>query len=373
LLGTLFLVIIGLYCAALLFFFAGLFKKEWAKSDQKPFVSIVIPAKNEMENIGRILSDLTKQTYPADSYEVVVIDDESSDDTVRIVNDFIGYIPNLQLLSSEGVESSLRYKKRPLDLGIRKSHGEILLLTDADCTVSTNWIASMVSSFTENVGMVIGYSEASPVNTITQKLEALDFLMLLSAARGSAALGEPYACTGQNIGYRRKAFDEVGGFSTFASQVGGDDTLLMQQIKRKTSWQIVFSQDPDSFVKSTPQDTLWGFITQRIRWAADTLLVWKTDPLFFGIIVVTFLANLLSSIFPFMLLNNPALSMILLGLLAKLFVEGAVMFKGTTIFNRQELRVVFLLWFFLQIPYVAFMGLLSFFGNLLPWGGRQTR
>ena len=79
----------------------------------KAFVSIVIPAKNEMENIGRILSDLTKQTYPADSYEVVVIDDESSDDTVRIVNDFIGYIPNTPTFcSSEGVESSLRYKKR---------------------------------------------------------------------------------------------------------------------------------------------------------------------------------------------------------------------------------------------------------------------
>ena len=373
-LGTIFLVIIGLYCATLLFFFAGLFKKGGRQSALKPFVSIVIPAKNEAKNIINILNNLSQQTYPEDLFEVIVVDDKSQDYTATIVNDFMGNISNLQLLSTAGVESSLRYKKHPLNLGIRKSQGEILLLTDADCTVSSNWIAAMVSSFTENVGMVIGYSEASPVRTITQKLEALDFLMLLSAARGSAALGDPYACTGQNLAYRRQAFDAVGGFSAFASQVGGDDTLLMQQIKRQTSWEIVFSPDPDSFVKSTPQETAWGFITQRIRWASDTLQVWKTDPLFFGIIVVTFLANLLSLTFPFMLFDNPLLIPIVgYGLCAKFVVEGAVMLKGTSFFNRQELRSVYLLWFLLQIPYITFMGLLSFFGNFLPWGGKQNR
>ena len=373
-LGTIFLVIIGLYCATLLFFFAGLFKKGGRQSVLKPFVSIVIPAKNEAKNIVNILNNLSQQTYPEDLFEVIVVDDKSQDYTATIVNDFMGNISNLQLLSTAGVESSLRYKKHPLNLGIRKSQGEILLLTDADCTVSSNWIAAMVSSFTENVGMVIGYSEASPVRTITQKLEALDFLMLLSAARGSAALGDPYACTGQNLAYRRQAFDAVEGFSAFASQVGGDDTLLMQQIKRQTSWEIVFSPDPDSFVKSTPQETAWGFITQRIRWASDTLQLWKTDPLFFGIIVVTFLANLLSLTFPFMLFNNPLLIPIVgYGLCAKFVVEGAVMLKGTSFFNRQELRSVYLLWFLLQIPYITFMGLLSFFGNFLPWGGKQNR
>ena len=373
-LGTIFLVIIGLYCATLLFFFAGLFKKGGRQSVLKPFVSIVIPAKNEAKNIVNILNNLSQQTYPEDLFEVIVVDDKSQDYTATIVNDFMGNISNLQLLSTAGIESSLRYKKHPLNLGIRKSQGEILLLTDADCTVSSNWIAAMVSSFTENVGMVIGYSEASPVRTITQKLEALDFLMLLSAARGSAALGDPYACTGQNLAYRRQAFDAVGGFSAFASQVGGDDTLLMQQIKRQTSWEIVFSPDPDSFVKSTPQETAWGFITQRIRWATDTLQVWKTDPLFFGIIVVTFLANLLSLTFPFMLFNNPLLiPIVCYGLCAKFAVEGAVMLKGTSFFNRQELRSVYLLWFLLQIPYITFMGLLSFFGNFLPWGGKQNR
>ena len=373
-LGTIFLVIIGLYCATLLFFFAGLFKKGGRQSVLKPFVSIVIPAKNEAKNIVNILNNLSQQTYPEDLFEVIVVDDKSQDYTATIVNDFMGNISNLQLLSTAGVESSLRYKKHPLNLGIRKSQGEILLLTDADCTVSSNWIAAMVSSFTENVGMVIGYSEASPVRTITQKLEALDFLMLLSAARDSAALGDPYACTGQNLAYRRQAFDAVEGFSAFASQVGGDDTLLMQQIKRQTSWEIVFSPDPDSFVKSTPQETAWGFITQRIRWATDTLQVWKTDPLFFGIIVVTFLANLFSLTFPFMLFNNPLLiPIVCYGLCAKFAVEGAVMLKGTSFFNRQELRSVYLLWFLLQIPYITFMGLLSFFGNFLPWGGKQNR
>ncbi len=373
-LGTIFLFVIGLYCAAILLFITGLFKKDTAKTENKPFVSIIIPAKNEEINIGGILSDLKNQTYPEDLFEVIVIDDESTDNTAEVVNDFFGHIPGLKLLTTTGIESSLRYKKRPLDLGIRQSSGEILLLTDADCRVSPNWITAMVSCFTENTGMVIGFSEASPVTTMIQKLEALDFLMLLSAARGSAALGAPYACTGQNLAYQRRAFDEVGGFSAFASQVGGDDTLLMQQIKQKTSWQIVFSSNPDSFVTTVPQETLWGFITQRIRWAADTLLVWKTDPLFFVIIVVTFCANLLSLIFPLILIKNHILLLAVgCGLSAKFTVEGILMMKGTSLFNRQNIRPYFLPWFILQIPYISVMGLLSFFGNFLPWGGRQNR
>lgn len=373
-LGTLFLIVISLYCSLILFFIIGLYKKSAPLSDQKPFVSIIIPAKNEEHNISNILHDLSRQTYPLSSYEVIIVDDESSDNTSNVIKDFLKKLPNLQLLSTAEWESSLRYKKRPLYQGIRHSKGEILLLTDADCRVAPQWVSTMVSSFTDNVGMVIGYSGTAPAINITQKLEALDFLMLMSAARGSASLGIPYACTGQNLAYRRRVFDEVGGFSTFASQVGGDDTLLLQQIKLKTKWKIAFASHPDSFITSRPQETLLGFFSQRIRWAADALPVWKTDPLFFSIIVLTFCANFLALVLPWAAVSNSVvLPPVIISLSVKMMLEGILMLKGTELFNRYELRLVFLPWFFLQIPYIAAMGILSFLGNRLPWGRRQSR
>ena len=371
LITAIFFLSLSLYCLVLLVFLLGLFSKKEIRSQKQPFVSVIIPAKNEKDNIGNILFDVTHQTYPRDKYEIIIIDDESTDITPNICNAFVEKYPNVTLLSTKGFTSPLRYKKKPLDLGISHANGEIILLTDADCHVASTWIESMVSYFTPEVGMVIGYSETSPVNATFEKIQALDFLMLMSAARGTAQLGLPYACTGQNLAYRKGAFKEVGGFSAFANSVGGDDTLLLHQIKQKTRWKIVFALDSASFASSPPLSSLRAFITQRIRWAADTISIKDTDPLFFSIIVTTFLANLMPVILTISLLfSSLAFLPLIKGLTFKFALEGLLMLKGTTVFKRKELISIFPAWFFFQIPYITLMGILSFFGNRFSWGGR---
>jgi len=332
----------------------------------------VIPVKNEKDFISRILSEITRQTYPKLKYEVIVVDDESTDITPNVCRAFAEKHSHVRFLSTKEYSSPLRYKKRPLDMGIIQAKGEIILLTDADCHISSSWIEMMVSYFTPEVGFVIGYSQTDPVVTRLHKIQALDFLLLMGATRGTTVWGLPFACTGQNLAYRKQAFEQVGGFSSFATASGGDDNLLLQRIKSFTKWKIVFASDSFSYVSNYPVTTLKELLTQRIRWATDVFYIRHFDPLFFSIIVITFLANL----FPFILLGispwYPTLIYpLFLGLVVKFVIEGILMIRTTHVFNRKNLRPTFPNWFFFQIPYITTMGILSFLGNRLPWGGRQ--
>ena len=362
-----------LYALILAFFYLGLFKKSVGDNRAQPFVTVVIPAKNEMNNIEKILSDLTNQTYPTDLYEINVVDDESTDVTSNIVHAWIEKHSNIFLYNTSEYASDLKYKKKPLDLGIKKAKGEIILLTDADCRVPKTWIESIVSYFEPTIGLVVGYSEVSPTTTRLQEIEALDFQMLLTAARGAVTQNIPFACTGQNLAYLKKAFEDVGGFSSFAHALGGDDNLLMQQIKKSPRWNIVFAYDHAGFVTSPPQSNFRGFISQRARWASDTFSIKNDDSLFFGIIVITFFVNFLPLAITLNLLWSPFLLVPLIkGLAFKFLCEGIVMLRGTQVFDKKELRRIFPLWFFFQIPYITLMGFMSFRGKHLSWGGRQT-
>ncbi|MFQ6674575.1 MAG: glycosyltransferase, partial [Fidelibacterota bacterium] len=299
-------------------------------------------------------------------------DDESTDITPNVSRAFAETYPNVRLLSTEGIPSVLRYKKRPLDVGIRSARGEIILLTDADCHVGSTWIESMTSYFEPHVGLVVGFSETAPAKTRFEKLQALDFLLLMAAARGTTQLRLPFACTGQNLAYRKQAFEEVGGFSRFANAVGGDDTLLLQQIKTRTAWKIVFAADPACYASSPPLPTVKGYVSQRLRWASDTLRIPRTDVLLLAMIAITFLANLLSLTMVLTLLFGAgALLPLLKGLGLKFVVEGMLMLKATSLFRRTRLRPIFPAWFFLQIPYVVMVATLTLAGDRLPWGGRH--
>lgn len=369
---TLFYAVIALYFLAISFFLIGLFFGDKNRSDAQPFVSVVIPAKNEKDHIHRILTEIVHQTYPSDKYEVIVVDDESTDITPNIIHSFVEKNERVRSLSTKGSSSLLRNKKHPLDLGIRNARGEIILLTDADCHVSSQWIESMVSYFAPDTGLVIGHAEIDDPHTPMQRIEALDFLLLMGAARGTASLGFPFACTGQNLAYRKEVFEQAGGFSSFADASGGDDNLLFQNIKRHKEWTVATAIDRASYVTTPPLANLRKLISQRIRWASDSLHVKQTDMFFFFVIVITFLANL--SIFVLtasMLFSLDWFFPLIFGMGLKFIIEGVLMLRTTSLFQRFDLRQAFPLWFFCQIPYVVSMGIITLLPVRAGWGGRQ--
>ena len=366
------LVTISSYALIILIFTIGLFLFKEKKTTTKPFVSVIIPALNEKDHIEKILFDVSNQTYPTEKYEILVIDDESSDITSNLVMALTEKYQNIKLLNSKDGDSTLKFKKRPLDLGIRNSSGEFIIQTDADCQVSNRWLETMVSYFTDNVGMVIGHSQINYDQSISQQVEALDFLMLSATGRSTAQFGLPFAATGQNLAFRKKTFYEVGGFSEFANALGGDDTFLLQSIRNKSDWDIVSALDKNSFTKTVPSLSFQSLISQRRRWASDSLYFRSTNPVFFVVIVTTFLANLSILIsFAINFVLSGSFQILINCLMIKLLLEGWMMVKTTSIYNCQNLRKAFIPWFFLQIPYIVYMGITTLTPKNKAWGGRH--
>ncbi len=336
---------------------------------------MVVAARNEEKNIGNILEDLVKQTYPRDRYEIIIANDGSEDNTGTIIDSYARKYQHVKHIRAEFDRSSgLTAKKNALHQGISASSGELILSTDADCRVKSTWIETMVSYFTEETGMVVGFSQLGKPGSdysIFEGLQAMDFLSLMGAAQGSINLGCPLAASGQNLAYRKNVFEEIGGFDLIKDRVSGDDVLLLQLIYKLTNWKIRFAPSEKAFNYTLPESAVKSFLNQRKRWASNGSYQLKLNLVFFFFIAVMFLIN---AVF---LLGTPIYSMLFVSittplwcLAAKFIGEFFITFKAAKIYQRTDLLKYFPLWFLIQIPYVVFTGVLGTIGQF-KWKGRS--
>lgn len=368
------LILTGIYGLALCLFTAGLILTNRRRQDEKPLVSVIVAARNEEKNVGTLLSDLARQTYPQDRIEIIVVNDLSEDRTGEVIREYAAEIPSLKSVRVERIQADLSPKKNAVNLGIRNSSGEIILTTDADCRVLPTWVETIVSYFTPDVGMIVGFSQLGRPGdrlSLLEKFQAVDFLSLMAAAQGSLNIGWPLAASGQNLAYRRCAFDRVGGFSRIGKRISGDDVLFLQLIRKFTSWKIRFAPSETSFNTSKPEPTIRGFWNQRIRWASNGAYQWRLNKPFFVYVLITFLVNL------GLLLSIPAgilahrMGPLLICLALKFMAEGLIVTGGSIVYNRTDLLKSFPFWLLIQIPYVVLVGFIGTAGGF-SWKGRKA-
>ncbi len=373
--NLLFGAITGIYFTILSFFLIGLFFPNKKRTPQKHLVSIVVAARNEEKNIGALLSELVDQTYPDEWYEIIIVNDGSEDRTGEIVDRFAKKFKNIRhLLAAPDSKTGLIAKKNALNQGIQKSIGEIILSTDADCHVKPTWVETMVSYFTDDVGMVVGFSQLRTEvksYSLFEKVQAVDFLSLMAAAQGSLNLGCPLAASGQNIAYRKTAFNAIGGFEKIKNRISGDDVLLLQLIRRYTNWKIKFASMPEAFNWTEPEKTFKSFFNQRKRWASNGSYQVKLNLGFFLFILSTFIMNLIViCITPIYILKHHSIRLPVWCLLIKFFIEFLITMKGAVVYQRRDLLKYFPVWMILQIPYVIFTGLMGSLGHFI-WKDRK--
>ena len=368
-------MIIGIfYSIALLIFLFGQYHRK--KGDNKILyrVSVIIAARNEEKNIQHVLLDLTNQSYPKDLYEVIVADDNSTDNTAAVVSKFCETEKNVKLLSITTTPPGTSPKKIALSRAVDISNGEIILTTDADCRLGSHWIETMVTYFTENTGFVIGFSQlGSPIKrqNLLEKLQAFDFLQLMGACAGSCNLGLPLAATGQNLGYRRVAFERVGGYNSIISRISGDDVLLLQRIRRLTDYDIAFASHPRSYATSKAEPDLRSLLNQRRRWASNASYQVHQNIPFFSYLLLVFAYNLMILIdIPGVIFFPAFASTLVLCIVSKAASELMIAIAAFNYFKRSDLLKYFPLWFVLQIPYVVFVGLMGSFGKFT-WKDRN--
>lgn len=363
-------LLVGGYAAGLFWFTRGIFAQRPPCGDP-PGLSVVVAARNEAERVPGLLEDLARQELPARQWEVILVDDASTDGTAARCRELWRGASPLRVLSAAGSG-----KKEALAQGIGVARGPVVLCTDADCRVPPGWAAGMAGCFEPGVEMVVGFSQiAAPGQTRggREGLEALDFLLLMGAALGSASQGVALAASGQNLAFRRAAFSAVGGYAQVAHRASGDDVLLLQLLRRRAPEGIRFCTAPGTFVVHPPSDSWRALLTQRARWASNAPYQLLLNPGFFAYITLVFGANLSLAAAPLLWHLGAARPGSLLALWAlKAIAEAGLCWRATGFFGRRELRRYFPLWSALQPFYLVLAGVLGTLG-VFTWKERQHR
>ncbi len=257
-------------CQVLLFFSALSRRQDRAEKLYEPSVSIIVAARNEEDNLADCLSSLAQIDYPAEKMELVLVDHDSEDSTYAILNDFARNRKKCTILRTAAPGPPLSGKAAAVSQGIEVSGGEIVLLTDADCAVPNTWVRSIVSAFSEGITAVGGFTALqlsdTKKNSILFGAQSLDWLYLQSCAAACAALGRPLTWMGNNLAFRRTAYEDIGGYAALGFSITEDYTLL-RALYTKDSSSVRFIRDGDSLVKSKPVPTFGDIYRQRLRWA----------------------------------------------------------------------------------------------------------
>ncbi len=287
-----FLVLTVFYYTLLIAVYFGLTRLKYAKSSQTEIlsISIVIAARNEESRIIPCLNSLEKLEYPEDKYEIIIIDDLSTDKTANIVKDYCLKNSNWNLIQITESNKIIHGKKNALLQGISKAKGEIIFTTDADCVVQPGWLKEMIHYFKPEVNMVLGYSPLKGDGTFFRKI--LEFDNLFSAISSSAPtkLGYPFTSVGRNLAYRKSTYEDAGGFLALKKFRSGDDVHLTERFRYLNSGIIDYSIHPDTFVETVPPETKSEIFHQQIRKNSKTLKKSPTSIVFSGFLFLYFMA-----------------------------------------------------------------------------------
>ena len=365
----LFLII---YSASLIYFLFSLkYIKNKKVSNFHPNVSIIVCVRNGAIPLPRILNQLKNQKYNGE-LEFLIVDDQSTDDSKKIILQFASNDSRFKYLSSVNDVSDLNHKKKALNIGITSALNEYLLFTDVDCEVREGWASAMINSYNGN-DYVVGYSEVVPNNSIVSHFQNIDFRMLMLSCASTTSFGFPLACSGQNQSYKKSLFLSVGGFDKIQNLLQGDDSIFLQICRKFKNIKVSFATMKESYVKAKTINSLEEFLMQRIRWAGDANIMWKYNKLFFIIILATFVINLSYCILLFSVFFYPRFILILITLmLFKGTLEFSLYFFGSKKINRNISVKSFFLWFILNPFYTIIVGLLSFYVQKIKWKGRSS-
>jgi poly-beta-1,6-N-acetyl-D-glucosamine synthase len=335
------------------------------------YISIIIPFRNESLNILKSLSSIEKQDYPKDKFEAIFVNDFSDDDSPELLSKAEKSV-NIMVISVPDDYSKYQHKKRAIRYGIENSKGGIIVTTDADCVHNIKWLRTLVGQFDDRTGFVSGPVEFIEESTLFNRMQKLEFAGLVLTGAGLIGKEEPIICNAANIAYRKKAFEQVSGFSYKHSLASGDDELLMQKIKKETAYKIKFSMNKEAVVRTSSNRSLNQFYQQRKRWASKGLfysnhyLILKLILIF--LFYLSFPLQLVLGIF-----YNPLfLISMFLCFSIKAMMEYLILKTGADYLFSNSILRPFIAAELVHIPYILVAGISGVFGNYV-WKERKIK
>lgn len=341
-------------------------------NDVKPvtFVSILIAARNEEGKIENTIRDILAQNYPRELFELIIVDDHSTDRTSEIISSYAS--AGVKLIKLNETELLNSYKKKAITEAINISGGELIITTDADCRMNKTWLKTIVAYYESGDYNLI----SSPVTYFEEKngfeeIQTLEFLFLIGL--GAAGIGNkmPATCNGANLAYRKDVFIKLNGFQGIDQLASGDDELFLHKVASAYPGTIGFCKSRDAIVYTHAKKTLRDFIQQRKRWASKSTKYKNKSVIFLGVAIwlfnLSFLVNFVAGF------SNSAFWVIaFIAMLCKEIVETIFLFSLSSFIGRRKLLYYIPLSTILHIFYLIFIGIAGNSGKY-NWKGRMVR
>lgn len=368
------IVVIGIvYCALILWLYFGvhrisIYKATYSKN--KTRFTIIIPFRDEGENLDALLVSLLHLEYPKQQFEVLLIDDGSSDNSMQIITSFQKAYPNYPLRVIKNIRKTASPKKDAISTAIQQSNFEWILATDADCVVPKTWLQTYDAFIVEKnpvfiAGLVSYHQEKSFLHVFQQ----LDWMSLTGVTMGGFGWKNPLLCSGANLAYLKKAFVEVKGFEANDTIASGDDMFLLHKMQKAYPYQVHFLNAAKALVQTKGVRSWKALFEQRKRWASKTVNI--PNGLIKGIGVLVFLTNLSLIVLLLLSLFEKEYWMLLVTVfIIKLFIDTVLVYKVARITQR---KFPILFWIASSLIYPFFslaVVFIGFFSSYI-WKGRR--
>jgi glycosyltransferase involved in cell wall biosynthesis len=358
-------IIITIYCLAIVALIYGFTKVnsfDYLGLKPKTKFSIVVPFRNETENLPILLNSFSKLNYPVDLFEVILVDDDS-DFRFKIID----YRFKVSLIDNIRVSNSP--KKDAISTAIQVVKNDWIITTDADCLVNINWLLALDNYIQlHQVLMIAGAVSYDCEDSFLHHFQQLDLASLQGATIGSFGLKKGFMCNGANFAYTKSFFQELNGFEGNDSIASGDDVFLLQKAIAKFPEKVHYLKSESTIVITKPLDDWKSLFYQRVRWASKTGSYQSSFGKGLGLLV--FGGNLCCVfgvgclVFGFVPLPN----IVLLSLL-KFIVDAVLIFKGTRFLFKKRMHYLILSSIFYPFFSVTVV-LYSLFGKY-EWKGRR--
>ncbi len=351
-------LLFGLYLAiSLLIFFMTLQGDASSSGGSLPFVSVIIAARNEERHIGACLDSLGSQRLPPQSYEVIIIDDHSTDATPAIIRSYSERQDNVRFFE---LAEGLTGKKSAMTFGIREAKGEYIFQIDADCTAPGNWLPELGSHLRAKNAMAGGFTLVHYQKGLLEKIQALEHHYMLSIGKAVSRLARTLSLFGNNMAFKKNAYEQAGGYESLSKDISIDYQLVRAFHEHKVGpAQLVFNAD--SVVRTEPMKSFKDYFSQKKRWALGILNTRSGWKLFLLPMVVLYLG---AALYPFFT------KYFLLIFLIRLAADLGVMLNSLRRFRQWDL-VPYVFFFQINLTLmVAALGSLLILSPKFRWKGR---
>mgnify|MGYP000061877008 FL=1 len=353
-------IIIGLYVILILLFIIGFdkLKPSTKNHDGTTQFSVIIPFRNEGENLPDLLNSIAVIEYNKSLYEIILVDDESTDNSLEIINQFCANNPTIDIKTIKNSRQSNSPKKDAISTAISNTKYSWIVATDADCLLPKTWFSSFNSSVCENnPNMIVAPVSFKSNSSFLHQFQLIDFLSMQGATIGGFGIQQPFMANGANLAYKKEVFLQLNGFKDNDFIASGDDVFLLENFVAHNKFKVLFLKDIRALVTTYPAENWNELIQQRKRWAAKATHFKSNFAKAIGIIVL--FANLGVGLLLIISLYHP---IFLTFLLLKFVIDSLVIFKTAHLYQNKINLLSFLktlLFYPYFTVYIAITSLLS--------------